>query len=100
MKTWFKSGAPWIWINASAVSISLLAVMGLLAYLPASDEAVARGVWWLVERQVASGPASGSWAEEEFTGTGFPRHFYLRYHLYRHAFPLMALGRFCVAGGR
>lgn len=30
MKTWFRSGAPWIWTNASAVSISLLAVFGLL----------------------------------------------------------------------
>jgi squalene-hopene/tetraprenyl-beta-curcumene cyclase len=53
-----------------------------------------------VDRQLASGAEAGSWAEEEFTGTGFPRHFYLRYHLYRHVFPLMALGRFCAAGGR
>lgn len=30
MKNWFKSGSPWIWINASAVSISLIAVFGLL----------------------------------------------------------------------
>uniref|UniRef100_UPI0038CC075A hypothetical protein n=1 Tax=Anaeromyxobacter oryzisoli TaxID=2925408 RepID=UPI0038CC075A len=30
---------------------------------------------------------------------GFPRHFYIRYHLYRHYFPLMALGRFCAAAG-
>jgi squalene cyclase len=29
-----------------------------------------------------------------FTGTGFPRHFYLRYDMYRNYFPLMALGRF------
>jgi squalene-hopene/tetraprenyl-beta-curcumene cyclase len=86
-------------VGPSTASQTAWAVMGLLAYLPASDEAVARGIWWLVERQVASGPASGSWAEEEFTGTGFPRHFYLRYHLYRHYFPLMALGRFCAASG-
>ncbi|MBI3560270.1 MAG: phosphate ABC transporter permease PstA [Gammaproteobacteria bacterium] len=33
MKNWFKSGAPWIWINASAVSINLLAVFGLLALI-------------------------------------------------------------------
>ena len=52
---------------------------------------------WLVERQLADGEGAGSWHEEEFTGTGFPRHFYIRYHLYRHYFPLMALGRFCEA---
>lgn len=66
------------------------ALMGLLAYQPADDRAVVRGVTWLVERQ----DAEGSWNEEEFTGTGFPNHFYLRYDLYRHYFPLMALGRF------
>ena len=43
-----------------------------------------------MERQTAF----GDWDEQAFTGTGFPNHFYLRYHLYRHYFPLMALGRF------
>ena len=38
--------------------------------------------------------ADGFWHEEEFTGTGFPRHFYLRYWMYRAYFPLMALGQF------
>jgi len=37
--------------------------------------------------------ADGSWPEPEFTGTGFPGHFYLRYDGYRNFFPLMALGR-------
>ncbi len=83
----------------STASQTAWGVMGLLAYRPASDEAVARGIAWLVDRQPTAGPAAGSWEEEEFTGTGFPRHFYLRYHLYRHYFPLMALGRFCAAGG-
>ncbi|MGK7945744.1 MAG: squalene--hopene cyclase [Microcystaceae cyanobacterium] len=36
----------------------------------------------------------GTWEEAEFTGTGFPNHFYIRYHLYRHYFPLIALGKF------
>ncbi len=83
----------------STASQTAWGVMGLLAYRPASDPAVARGVGWLVDHQLGSGPAAGSWSEEEFTGTGFPRHFYLRYHLYRHYFPLMALGRFCGAAG-
>ncbi|BDG02223.1 squalene--hopene cyclase [Anaeromyxobacter oryzae] len=83
----------------STASQTAWGVMGLLAYRPASDPAVTRGVAWLVSRQLDGGPAAGSWHEEEFTGTGFPRHFYLRYHLYRHYFPLMALGRFCAAAG-
>jgi squalene-hopene/tetraprenyl-beta-curcumene cyclase len=71
------------------------AVMALLAYLPASDDSVRKGIKWLVDQQLKSGTEEGSWMEKEFTGTGFPNHFYLRYHLYRHYFPLMALGRFC-----
>ena len=39
----------------------------------------------------------GTWDEAEFTGTGFPRVFYLRYHLYRVYFPLMALSRYKAA---
>ena len=74
----------------STASQTAWALMGLLAYLPADDRSVMRGITWLLERQ----NAEGSWDEEEFTGTGFPNHFYLRYNLYRHYFPLMALGRF------
>jgi len=81
----------------STASQTAWGIMALIAYRPPSDPAVARGVAWLVARQLEAGPAAGSWQEEEFTGTGFPRHFYIRYHLYRHYFPLMALGRFCAA---
>jgi len=35
----------------------------------------------------------GRWPEALFTGTGFPRHFYLRYCWYPAYFPLMALGQ-------
>ena len=49
-----------------------------------------RSVAWLVEGQ----NSDGRWEDVEFTGTGFPNHFYLRYHMYAHYFPLMALGRF------
>ena len=30
MIKWFKSGSPWIWLTAGAVSLSLIAVLGLL----------------------------------------------------------------------
>jgi hypothetical protein len=50
---------------------------------------VQRAVAWLLERQ----DAAGCWAEPEFTGTGFPQVFYLRYHYYPIYFPLQALAR-------
>jgi squalene-hopene/tetraprenyl-beta-curcumene cyclase len=76
--------------GGSTPSQTAWALMGLLAYVPRDDGAVRRGVEWLVARQTPD----GTWDEAEFTGTGFPGHFYLRYNLYRHYFPLMALGRF------
>ncbi len=33
MKHWFKSGKPWIWLTAGAVSVSLIAVLGLMAMI-------------------------------------------------------------------
>ncbi len=64
-------------------------MIGLLAGEDGISDHVMRGVQWL-----AGAPdAAGAMGETEFTGTGFPNHFYLRYHLYAHYFPLMALGR-------
>ena len=57
------------------------------------DAAVERGVRWLVEHQ----REDGTWDEPQYTGTGFPRDFYVNYHLYRLVFPVTALGRY-VAG--
>ena len=51
--------------------------------------ALRRGAAWLMSRQ----NADGEWEEEDYTGTGFPRVFYLRYHGYRQIFPLWALAR-------
>ncbi len=36
----------------------------------------------------------GLWSEEHYSGTGFPRVFYLRYHGYPKFFPLWALARY------
>jgi squalene-hopene/tetraprenyl-beta-curcumene cyclase len=74
----------------STPSQTAWALLGLLAADDPRSEAVERGIAWLVRAQ---GP-DGTWEERLFTGTGFPRHFYLRYHLYRHYFPLMALGEY------
>jgi squalene-hopene/tetraprenyl-beta-curcumene cyclase len=86
-------------VGPSTASQTAWGAMGLLAYLPTAHEAVQRSIRWLVEAQGRGVAPPGSWEERESTGTGFPRHFYLRYHLYRHNFPLTALGRFCAAAG-
>ncbi len=65
----------------------------LLAFFAAGDfssEAVLRGVDYLLARQ----RPDGSWEDLTWTGTGFPKVFYLRYHLYATYFPLWALARF------
>ena len=66
---------------------ALLAAQGSDA---ASRDAVRCGVEWLA----ASQRSDGTWDEPQYTGTGFPRDFYINYHLYRLAFPLSALGRY------
>jgi squalene-hopene/tetraprenyl-beta-curcumene cyclase len=66
------------------------AVLGLIAAGRASGEAVRRGIDYLLSTQTAD----GTWNETHYTGTGFPRVFYLKYHLYRVYFPLMAISRY------
>jgi squalene-hopene/tetraprenyl-beta-curcumene cyclase len=65
-------------------------LIGLLAGADRNDTAIARATAYLVEQQ----NANGSWCEEEFTGTGFPGVFYLKYHLYKNSFPVYALARY------
>jgi squalene-hopene/tetraprenyl-beta-curcumene cyclase len=72
----------------STPSQTAWAVLGLLAAGERESESVRRGIAFLLDRQ----SEDGSWPEEEWTGTGFPRVFYLRYHLYPIYFPLLALG--------
>ena len=56
----------------------------------AQHPAVARGVDYLLGTQ----EPDGLWSERLYTGTGFPRVFYLRYHGYPKFFPLWALARY------
>ncbi len=74
----------------STASQTAWGVIGLLAAVGPDDPAVARAIAWLVSHQ----NEDGTWDEAEFTGTGFPRVFYLKYHLYRSSFPLYALARY------
>ena len=65
-------------------------LIGLLASADPGDPSVSKAVEYLVRQQ----NEEGSWEESDFTGTGFPCVFYLKYHLYRNSFPVYALARF------
>jgi len=100
----------------------------LLFIVPPTDPGVQRAVRWLCDNQLAAdkgafevarnvNPAAmnadwerlagadfswdyrGGWHEHHFTGTGFPRVFYLRYNQYRHYFPLMSVARYVRLSG-
>jgi len=65
-------------------------LIGLLAAADAGDPSISKAAEYLVQQQ----NEDGSWEESDFTGTGFPCVFYLKYHLYRNSFPVYALARF------
>jgi squalene-hopene/tetraprenyl-beta-curcumene cyclase len=68
------------------------ALLGLLAAGLEQHPAVSRAVRFLVQTQ----KDDGTWDEPQFTGTGFPQVFYLRYHYYPIYFPLLALAQWGV----
>lgn len=78
----------------STASQTAWALIGLIAAGEATGnfakEAIDRGVNYLLATQ----KSDGTWDEDYFTGTGFPCHFYIKYHLYQQHFPLTALGRY------
>ena len=74
----------------STPSQTAWALIGLLAAGDPNEPAVKQSVSYLLEQQ----RDNGAWSEVAFTGTGFPRVFYLKYHLYRNVFPLYALARY------
>jgi squalene-hopene/tetraprenyl-beta-curcumene cyclase len=84
----------------STPSQTAWAIMGLLAAGDTRSDSVAKGVKWLLSRQLVDPQGRGFWDESIgegktrqaiYTGTGFPRVFYLAYTLYRDYFPLLAL---------
>ncbi len=74
----------------SRASQTAWALLGLMAAGEADHPAVARGVAYLAATQ----QYDGLWPEEDYTGGGFPRVFYLRYHGYAKYFPLWAMARY------
>jgi squalene-hopene/tetraprenyl-beta-curcumene cyclase len=74
----------------STASQTAWGLLGLLTVDTPGDAAAQSAVAWLLEHQ----NEQGTWDEQPFTGTGFPKVFYLKYHLYRHYFPMFALARY------
>ena len=96
--------------GGSTPSQTAWGAMAMLSIFGSEDPQVIAAMSWLASRQLDAasaadprvnpdGDPAGSWVELEMTGTGFPRVFYLRYHMYRLYFPMMALGRFLAARG-
>ncbi len=80
----FKGQGP------STASQTAWAVMGLCAFGDPENPALRRGIEYLARTQ----NPDGSWTEHETTGTGFPKVFYLKYDMYRNAWPLLALASY------
>lgn len=74
----------------STPSQTAWALLGLLAGGDTTSRSLRQGVEYLLETQ----RPDGAWNEELATGTGFPKVFYLNYHLYQLYFPLLALSEF------
>jgi len=76
--------------GTSTASQSAWALMALMETGETHSPEAQRGVEFLIRTQLDD----GSWHEDHFTGTGFPGHFYIKYHMYAQFFPLMALARY------
>jgi squalene-hopene/tetraprenyl-beta-curcumene cyclase len=74
----------------STASQTAWGAMALMAACGSTDPAIKRAIDWLIAHQ----GADGNWEENFYTGTGFPKVFYLKYHFYRLYFPITALGRY------
>jgi len=77
----------------STPSQTAWAILGLIAGGDTDSRSVRQGIDYLLETQ----QPDGGWREELTTGTGFPKVFYLNYHLYKDYFPLLALSSFVKA---
>ncbi|OGU00691.1 MAG: squalene--hopene cyclase, partial [Geobacteraceae bacterium GWC2_48_7] len=76
--------------GASTPSQTGWALLSLFAAGEADSSAAVRGIEYLIKTQ----KQDGTWDEDAFTGTGFPKFFMIKYHIYRNCFPLTALGKY------
>jgi squalene-hopene/tetraprenyl-beta-curcumene cyclase len=79
----------------STPSQTAWAILGLLAGGDTTSNSLHHGIEYLIDTQRAPGSeGAGGWDESLSTGTGFPGVFYLKYHLYRNSFPVLALSNY------
>jgi squalene-hopene/tetraprenyl-beta-curcumene cyclase len=76
--------------GTSTASQTAWALLGLMAAGEIDSDSVGQGIEWLRIAQARD----GLWGEDHYTGGGFPRVFYLRYHGYPNYFPLWAMARY------
>jgi len=77
-------------IGESTASQTGWALLALMAANMTDSGAVGKGIEYLLDTQ----NPDGTWEEGAYTGTGFPKYFMIKYHIYRNCFPLMALGKY------
>lgn len=77
-------------IGESTASQTAWAIMGICACGDLDRPSIQRGLRFLLGSQ----KPDGAWDEQQITGTGFPRVFYLKYDMYRQNFPLLALATY------
>ncbi len=77
-------------IGPSTASQTGWALLALMTVGEVDAPEVSRGIQYLLDTQ----KADGTWDEDQYTGTGFPKFFMIKYHIYRNCFPLTALGTY------
>ncbi|MHB8876530.1 MAG: hypothetical protein ACYC8T_22775, partial [Myxococcaceae bacterium] len=77
-------------VGSSTAAQTSWALMGLWASGDRGSPSFSLGIDYLLRTQ----GDDGTWHDKQWTGTGFPRVFYLRYDLYDDYFPLLALSTF------
>jgi squalene-hopene/tetraprenyl-beta-curcumene cyclase len=77
-------------IGESTPSQTGWALLALMAAGEGNSPTVTRGIQYLLGTQ----KQDGTWDEDQYTGTGFPKYFMIKYHIYRNCFPLSALGTY------
>ncbi len=77
-------------VGESTPSQTGWALLALMAAGEVESPSVNRGIQYLLANQ----KGDGTWDEDQYTGTGFPKFFMIKYHIYRNCFPLTALGTY------
>ena len=76
--------------GTSTATQTAWAVMGILSFGDPTRPSIQSGIQFLINTQYAD----GTWNGDYYTGTGFPKVYYMRYEYYRINWPLIALAEY------